>query len=154
MHKKLQGSYLLKLFLSLFQRTVKQRHLFQRRSNEFLRLSVNYQAFQIDWKLFMSVLNLRLCFETLKMEFYKFLVLLQHQLTDGLMSPTLKVRHSYTIASFKQGKHVSKENQTINAPKTFFCCHCWELLSEHLVRFIFWKIALFMFESGAIVLRE
>ena len=48
MHKKLQGSYLLKLFLSLFQRTVKQRHLFQRRSNEFLRLSVNYQAFQID----------------------------------------------------------------------------------------------------------
>lgn len=128
MHKKLQGSYLLKLFLSLFQRTVKQRHLFQRRSNEFLRLSVNYQAFQIDWKLFRSVLNLRLCFETLKMEFYKFLVLLQHQLTDGLMSPTLKVRHSYTIASFKQGKHVSKENQTINAPKTFFaaavesCC--------------------------------
>lgn len=129
MHKKLQGSYLLKLFLSLFQRTVKQRRLFKRRLNEFLlRLSVNYQAFQIDWKLFRSVLNLRLCFETLKMEFYKFLVLLQHQLTDGLMSPTLKVRHSYTIASFKQGKHVSKENQTINAPKTFFaaavesCC--------------------------------
>ena len=49
MHKKLQGSYLLKLFLSLFQRTVKQRRLFKRRLNEFLlRLSVNYQAFQID----------------------------------------------------------------------------------------------------------